>query len=804
MSLRSLSVFLAAGFLCSKALLGAGVPSNGSAVAEAKGDAVRCVSLPCTKSGEARNLWIAQTKAKLPSAVLVLLPNGDLDPKKLLADPAWQNFAEDHELGLAAITVAGKPTAGQPPPVVSELKPASVVLHAMDHEYGGGIPLVLYGWPQQADFTAGLLAENPKRVLGWCLRLPSHLPVARGAMPPGIIVCQKENKPLYDALMADFTAGRKRGEYLTWIALAGENPASSSLPELDSFVRKYLAAQFAYKLGLEQWMNLDTKGAIATLEANAHPAVASYLPQPMLTAAWAALHVPGGPAVAQQAIVEREEDTHNRAQPKLHLYLRRPAGNTKIEGVFAYCTWDKDREKILKRLQDEHYFLVRYADEHHLALLTWSTAIAFDNAQSADERSQQENFKDNSGFNQLADAWERGVHVLCHDAGLPENNFLLYGLSAGAQWAHRLALRKPGHFLAVNIHVNSSYDWPTPEAKSILWLQTTGEREYGYQAALRFYARARDLGYPIIFKAGENLGHASSPQIEEIARRFFDYALTVKAKRDELLDRADRVAGRQAKLPDLYTLSGLEQAPYYADLINQEVYAADAKDMIPVGQRVPLPSKTLAQAWGEIMDAPGLSLVSNPAGATTPASAAPPLTADKGKVAAAVSAGERFQPKMENGTPVSGPMANGSEAAATPSNNNPNFEEKIRLSVQRSIAQHPELAQAGSALNTAFVDAYYRLQAAEDPLLRDPTWPEQILRIVRDQKGVPASFQREFQASVQRAVELYPALAQADNPLNAAFLSEYRRLKEGGSNVLANPTWPEQVARTVGEKPADQ
>jgi pimeloyl-ACP methyl ester carboxylesterase len=787
---------------------------------------VRVVSLPRTKVAAPLAYYVASTKVKLPSAVLVLCPDNEQDAKVLLHETAWQNFAEDHSLGLVALTTAkapASPTENPQPP--SNKSQAEIVFQAVDHEFGGEIPLLLYGWPQHAALAENLLAANPKRVRSWCFRAPAHVPDARNAAPPGIVVCYKENKSAYSTLMKEFARGRKAAQRLTWIALPGEKPKESKLPTLDIFVRNYFDAVLSSKIGFDQWQNIDTKQAISAMDVNSHPEVASYLPRAALASAWAALHVPGGPAIAQQTILEREVDTFNRAQPKLHLYLRRPTNagdpNGKIEGVLAYCTWEKDRAKIVNRLQDPHYYLVRYAEERHLALLTWDTAKAFSNRESADERSQQENFRDDLGFDKLADAWERGVHALCYEAGLPENSFLLYGLSLGAQWAHRLALRKPDHFLAVHIHINSSYDWPTLAARNILWLQTTGEREYGYEAAKRFYARCREMGYPIIFKVGVNLGHQSSPQIEEIGQRFFDYALGVKVKCDGVIAAAHRSTIGKPASPDLYALSGLDQAPYYADFVNQEVYGREQKDMIPDGQRVPLPTKALAQAWGEIVDTPALTTVTNsevpppkpPAASTSTekqsnyfGASAPGNQQDQAIASslsalplAADAASKNKQVALTNPAGEKQPALSVKQEAA-----HPDIESKHQLSMQRTLAQYPQLAQAGSAHNVAFVNEYSKLKESNNPLLIDPTWPEQVARIMHDQLAVSSGFQHEFQESVRRAVRVYPSLSQADSAMNAAFLKEYRRLKEADSPLLTDPTWPEQMARDLGKRSANR
>jgi hypothetical protein len=115
--------------------------------------------------------------------------------------------------------------------------------------------------------------------------------------------------------------------------------------------------------------------------------------------------------------------------------------------------------------------------------------------------------------------------------GIPSNGYLLWGISGSAQYACRLALRKPEYFLAIHAHIPSSFDKPTPDGRRILWCLTTGELEAGHKRSLRFYQQCRALGYPIIYKAIVGLGHAGSPIADNIGREFFEYALSVRDQR---------------------------------------------------------------------------------------------------------------------------------------------------------------------------------------------------------------------------------------------------------------------------------
>ena len=91
--------------------------------------------------------------------------------------------------------------------------------------------------------------------------------------------------------------------------------------------------------------------------------------------------------------------------------------------------------------------MLRYAARHNLAVLTWSTPgnwnsrVSFDQLTGRDDRRHFDEM-----FDVYAKSWDEGVNLLVDKYKLPSKDYLLYGLSRGAQWAHRLALRKSERF----------------------------------------------------------------------------------------------------------------------------------------------------------------------------------------------------------------------------------------------------------------------------------------------------------------------------------------------------------------------
>lgn len=310
-------------------------------------------------------------------------------------------------------------------------------------------------------------------------------------------------------------------------------------------------------------------------------------------------------------VIEHVVKTGNEKQPQITLFMRPPVGMTDIsqaDGVLAMCLLANNVGEIKRRLQeletkDDVGSILRFAEKHKLVILCWGSRSLWDPRASWDEQSKQVNKNMDETFDDVAKAWGKGVEELSRKYGMPDKNFLLWGISGSAQYATRLALRKPQYFLAIHVHVPSSFDKPTPEANSVLWCLTTGEIESGYERSLRFLAACRELGYPIIYKAIPGLGHAGHPLAEKLGLDFFEYALSVREEKSkfdaDVSNTFSNIRKEWVEKPNRPWPVSFQNPAYIGDVVNQEFFRFDKVDIVPEDFRIMLPTRELAETWAK-------------------------------------------------------------------------------------------------------------------------------------------------------------------------------------------------------------
>jgi predicted esterase len=304
-------------------------------------------------------------------------------------------------------------------------------------------------------------------------------------------------------------------------------------------------------------------------------------------------------------LVEYVINTKVSNQPQITLMLRPPIGMTdasQAKGVLALCALAGSVDEIKRKLQgiekgDEMNGVLKFAEDHQLIILCWGARTLRAHGTTWDELDPETRRNTEKNFDELADKWDQGVDALVQKYGLPDHNYLLTGVSEAAQYATRLALRKPNRFLAISVHIPNGFDEPRPEAAKTLWCVTMGELDFCHDRSLRFYAKCRELHYPIIYKAFIGIGHAWHPSADTMRDAFFEWALSIQDQREKYeAELADPLMAAQAAArvpwPDEF-----RHPPFVGDVVNQEVYPADQRDMVPQGFQVDLPTKQIADIW---------------------------------------------------------------------------------------------------------------------------------------------------------------------------------------------------------------
>lgn len=468
-----------------------------------------------------------------------------------------------------------------------------VIVSNIQRLAGGQLPLCLYHrGSTSARFLMELANTEPRSIGAWCFN--QYLPTdefSKTLRASGLVICNTDRLDK-DQIRNFFNGGRKQGRKWTWLEI---KPIDTL--KIVPYMAQYFEGSITDSEGL--WFDIETQAEEGT-EANVRSPQLNWMPSADVAMAWAGLR---GIRTEVPVIIEDTVQPRDEALTPVKFYLRLPPGakdGSGLSGMIAYCTWEQGRNHLMQQLlydperpeKQEKMTAVqmlKFASKHNLGVLTWSTPGKWNREKNTDDLSRKEAARADDSFDLYAEAWERGVSGFVKKYKIPGDDYFLYGISRGAQWAHRLALRKPERFWAINIHVNSSYDKPTAAASQCLWLVTTGDREGGYSSAKRFYAECQQLNYPVIFKAEEALGHDSCREVEALRDEFFDYALQLKREKDAAGQTKLEMAGIAA--------ARLKQAPFIGDYLNQQLFSASEAEYVPPAMRVFLPTRQIANAW---------------------------------------------------------------------------------------------------------------------------------------------------------------------------------------------------------------
>ena len=523
--------------------------------------------------------------------ILVLVPGGDGHGVDMLGERPWADFARFHGFILCTLTFASKAGGDADEGACYDAlagsgETASIALRRLG---AGRVPVFMYGFSGGARFTVGFAEHCPGVLKGWCaaslkanddgVRLNDE--VSAENCPPGIVACGSED-PCYKASRSYYEKGRAAGRKWTWIDLDGLNHERS--PKLEDFARRYFATLHHKKSFPDVWM--DVGGAVdAARSSVSNATLHAWLPGDDLVEDWRRLNEP-----KREGVIERTVKLKLKDRDRLSVFLRLPPSSPP-SGVLCLCLPVDSPAEVRECLRTGDAGrcakLMRFAVARNLAVVAWDSKCLWDPWRSWDELARAEAKRVDSDFDVVARAWDSAIDHFVGKYKLPASGFLMHGASGAAQFAQRLAMRRPARFLAVHTQMPVGFDVPAKEGASLLWCVTIGENDADYSSSRRFFRAARGLRYPMIYKAYPDIGHEDCAYASELGIACFDYALKQQA-------HAYLVSGGKSSAPDWADI--FSSAPHVADIFNQCVHSKFDHLSVPLEFRMLVP-EPLREAW---------------------------------------------------------------------------------------------------------------------------------------------------------------------------------------------------------------
>ena len=254
------------------------------------------ITLPPAEDMQRADLYALKT-TWAPQAVLVLCPGVNGSGEGFLEQAEWQNFAQQHQLGLVGLSFASDTAKiHQKGYYYASQGSGQVLLNGIHQIYNQDLPLLMFGFSGGAHFTSGFMEWKPDRLIAWCAYSAGwwNEPLESPSNPPGIIACGDKD-PRYGASLTYFKEGRALEKPWLWITVP--NTAHSISPAVEMFVRSYFDA--ILKARIENaispssegvWLDLDQ--GIPVDSSVTPPSLTGWLPNATLLNPWKSICMP--------------------------------------------------------------------------------------------------------------------------------------------------------------------------------------------------------------------------------------------------------------------------------------------------------------------------------------------------------------------------------------------------------------------------------------------------------------------------------------------------------------------------------
>ncbi len=255
---------------------------------------VQTLELPPTPGLEQAHFLVHPGEPN-PQGVLVLLSGHNVSPEKLLADPAWQELAKKHRLGLLGCYFKNNMSAQSGFYQFPANGAGKLLMDAVRKAYKRDLPLAIYGFSAGSQFTARFVALQPRRIKVWAAYAPGSVDTLRPgpSLPPGILLCGANDTERLDKARTYFEEGRSNGSRWLWATVP--NTGHTAAPAAEALVRSFFDAVLTSGASANsgEWINLED-GKPAPSGGTRKPAF-GWVPSAAVATEWQALTGVGAP-----------------------------------------------------------------------------------------------------------------------------------------------------------------------------------------------------------------------------------------------------------------------------------------------------------------------------------------------------------------------------------------------------------------------------------------------------------------------------------------------------------------------------
>jgi pimeloyl-ACP methyl ester carboxylesterase len=180
---------------------------------------------------------------------------------------------------------------------------------------------------------------------------------------------------------------------------------------------------------------------------------------------------------------------------------------------------------------------------------------------------------------------EEALRELGLREGIVPGRILIFGMSAGAHFAHRFALWKPERVKAFVAYSAGWWSDPTEKLAGMPALIMCGENDLRYEATRTFFEKALALELPWVWRSYRHTGHEMTPAARQMAEAFLAYY----AKWEPPNARNTRTDAE----------GGTDATGFWGDVQTYRFVGEEEKEGIPPAVRVWLPSREVAEIWAK-------------------------------------------------------------------------------------------------------------------------------------------------------------------------------------------------------------